>query len=204
MTLAGTQPYPDADARAAIREDLHDTLVVEAAAGTGKTTELVNRILRVLETGPDRIEQIVAVTFTEKAAGELKLRLREALEIRRGQIGDATSQDRLDKALESLEEAHVNTIHGFCAELIRERPVEACVDPLFVVLTEPQAEQLYTRAFQGWLQQALAEPSEGLRRALRRTSAPAFAGGENDGPVGRIRNAGRDLAKWREFPAPWR
>ncbi len=85
MTATTTRPYPDADARRAIRDDLDDTLVVEAAAGTGKTTELVNRILRVLETGPDRIEQIVAVTFTEKAAGELKLRLREALEVRRGQ-----------------------------------------------------------------------------------------------------------------------
>src|SRR5262245_26609992 len=111
MTMAGTRPYPDAAARAAIRDDLDDTLVVEAAAGTGKTTELVNRVLRVLETGPDRIEQVVAVTFTEKAAGELKLRLREALEIRRGQAGEAEVQTRLDEALKSLEEAHVNTIH---------------------------------------------------------------------------------------------
>src|SRR5262249_50693000 len=114
MTIAGSQPYPDADARAAIRDDLNDTLVVEAAAGPGKTTELVNRILRVVETGPDRIEQIVAVTFTEKAAGELKLRLREALEVRRGQASDSAVRDRLDDALKSLEEAHVNTIHGFC------------------------------------------------------------------------------------------
>ena len=73
----------DADARASIRDDLDATLVVEAAAGTGKTTELVKRILRVLEAGPTTMEQIVAVTFTEKAAGELKLRLREALETAR-------------------------------------------------------------------------------------------------------------------------
>src|SRR5215467_14316825 len=204
MTVTSTRPYPDADARAAIRDDLNDTLVVEAAAGTGKTTELVNRILRVLETGPDRIEQIVAVTFTEKAAGELKLRLREALEVRRGQTVDTAAQERLDNALKSLEEAHVNTIHGFCAELIRERPVEARVDPLFAVLTEPQADHLYTRAFQAWLQEALARPSEGLRRALRRTSAPAFGGGDSNGPVDRLRQAGRALAEWREFPSAWR
>jgi len=204
MTITGSRLYPDADARAAIRDDLNDTLVVEAAAGTGKTTELVNRILRVVETGPDRIEQIVAVTFTEKAAGELKLRLREALEVRRGQTSDSDVQDRLDDALKSLEEAHVNTIHGFCAEIIRERPVEACVDPLFTVLTEPQAGHLYTRAFQGWLQEALSRPSEGLRRALRRTSAPAFGGGDSDGPVDRLRQAGRALAEWREFSHPWR
>jgi ATP-dependent exoDNAse (exonuclease V) beta subunit len=204
MTVVTTQSYPDADARRAIGDDLNDTLVVEAAAGTGKTTELVNRIMRVLETGPDRIERMVAVTFTEKAAGELKLRLREALEIRRGQTADSNARDRLDEALKSLEEAHVNTIHGFCAELIRERPVEARVDPLFSVLTEPQADHLYTRAFQSWLQEALASPPEGVRRALRRTSAPAFGGGDSDGPVDRLRNAGRQLAEWREFPQSWR
>ena len=194
----------DADARAAIRDSLDETLVVEAAAGTGKTTELVKRILRVLETGRARMEEIVAVTFTEKAAGELKLRLREALETARTDAKDGEVRARLDAALETLEEAHVNTIHGFCAELIRERPVEARVDPLFAVLTEPQADHLYTRAFQAWLQQALASPSEGLRRALRRTSAPAFSGaGDGDGPVDRLRRAGRSLVEWRDFSQPW-
>src|SRR6185436_5228139 len=74
---------PDADARRAISDALDETFVVEAAAGTGKTTELVTRIVRVLATGRATMDQIVAVTFTEKAAGELKLRLREALEYER-------------------------------------------------------------------------------------------------------------------------
>ena len=67
-------------------EALDETLVVEAAAGTGKTTELVNRILRVLATGRAKMAQIVAVTFTEKAAGELKLRLRQTLEHERASV----------------------------------------------------------------------------------------------------------------------
>src|SRR5258708_38546683 len=99
----------DAAARIAIRDSLDETLVVEAAAGTGKTTELVNRILRVIEIGRAGMDEIVAVTFTEKAAGELKLRLREALETRRTEAKDADVRTRLDAALESLEEAHVNT-----------------------------------------------------------------------------------------------
>src|SRR5205085_1371810 len=140
------------------------------------------RILRVLASGRATMKEIVAVTFTEKAAGELKLRLRERLERDRAEAApDGDVHQRLDVALETLEEAHVNTIHGFCAELLRERPVEACVDPLFAVLTEPQSRRLYDRAFSRWLEQALKSPREGVRRALRRTSMPSF-GGDADGP----------------------
>src|SRR5438094_235520 len=192
----------DADARQAIKDDLDTTLVVEAAAGTGKTTELVDRILRVLATGRAKMIEIVAVTFTEKAAGELKLRLREALEQERAESTDAATRGRLEHALQTLEEAHVNTIHGFCAELLRERPVEAAVDPLFAVLTEPQAERLYIRAFNAWVQEALANPPEGVRRGLRRTSAPWF-GGEAAGPIDRIRTAGWILAGLRDFTHAW-
>ena len=102
----------DAEARRKIRDDLDTTLIVEAAAGTGKTTELINRILSVLEKKSVTMTEIVAVTFTEKAAGELKLRLREELETRRSAADDDTIRHRLDEALEHLEEAHVNTIHG--------------------------------------------------------------------------------------------
>src|SRR6185295_8078846 len=101
----------DGAARGAIANDLDATLVVEAAAGTGKTTELVTRILRVLATGRAVMTGIVAVTFTEKAAGELKLRLRERLEQDRARPDQAAEvRTRLDRALEALEEAHVNTI----------------------------------------------------------------------------------------------
>ena len=194
----------DQEARDAIQHELDTTLVVEAAAGTGKTTELVKRILRVLATGRAGMKQIVAVTFTEKAAGELKLRLREALEHDRTQTAEALVKALLDDALETLEEANVNTIHGFCAELLRERPVEARVDPLFAVLTEPQSDRLYARAFRAWLQDALHDPPDGVRRALRRTSAPSFGGGaENAGPIDRLRSAGRALAEWRDYRRPW-
>lgn len=201
----------DRAVREAIANDLDVTLVVEAAAGTGKTTELVNRILRVLETGAAAIDQIVAVTFTEKAAGELKLRLREALELRRAGAVDEEVRQRLEDALGKLEEAYVNTIHGFCADLLRERPVEARVDPMFAVLTEPQAMRVYDRAFRAWLQEVLRDPPEGVRRALRRTAGASFgigpagaAGPIDDGPIGRLRSAGRALVEMRDYPAPWR
>ncbi|HVQ26638.1 MAG TPA: UvrD-helicase domain-containing protein, partial [Planctomycetota bacterium] len=70
----------DAAERERIRASLDETLVVEAAAGTGKTSELVARLVNVLAEGRGTVQSVAALTFTEKAAGELKLRLRSDLE----------------------------------------------------------------------------------------------------------------------------
>jgi ATP-dependent exoDNAse (exonuclease V) beta subunit len=194
----------DQQARELISTALDETLVVEAAAGTGKTTELVKRILRVIETGRAEVTSLVAVTFTEKAAGELKLRLRQELEDARSRAGDEVTRMRLERALKNLEEAHVSTIHGFCGDLLRERPVEAGVDPLFTVLTEAQARRLYAEAFSAWFQEALQDPPEGVRRSLRRTSRRGWGGDiDEDGPVERLRRAGWELTEWRDFSASW-
>src|SRR5262245_43282625 len=190
----------DADSRRIIREELDLTLVVEAAAGTGKTTELVNRIVRVLSEGRANVREIVAVTFTEKAAGELKLRLRQQLETERRQALSRDAAARLDEAVQNLEEARVSTIHGFCADLLRERPVEARVDPLFRVLTEGQAERLFNEAFGVWFQWILESPPEAVRRSLRRTSRGARPGDvDEDAPMERLRRAAFDLAARRHF-----
>ena len=199
MTAGHVMPIDDAASRQLIETALDTTFVVEAAAGTGKTTALVGRIVRIIAEGKAQVGEIVAVTFTEKAAGELKLRLRERLDLARAAAGsDPEARTRLDSALTRLEEAHVGTIHAFCADLLRERPVEAGVDPLFEVLTEPAATRLFDDAFGRWLQDVLADPPEGVRRALRRS---AFGG--EDGPVDRLRRAAWDLAQWRDFVEPW-
>src|ERR1044071_9070870 len=115
----------DAADRARIATALDETLVVEAAAGTGKTTALVQRMVRVLATGRATTAGLVAVTFTEKAAGEVKLRLRQELEAARGDAAlPASERAALEDALRSLEEAQIGTIHGFCADLLKEHPVE--------------------------------------------------------------------------------
>ena len=194
----------DERGRRLIQEAIDDTLVVEAAAGTGKTTELVRRIVRVLAEGRADVREIVAVTFTEKAAGELKLRLRQQLEDARRDAPAREIQARLDAAVQNLEEAHVSTIHGFCADLLRERPVEASIDPLFRVLTEGQAERLFNEAFAAWFQMALAHPPEGVRRSLRRASRGSRPGDvDEDGPTERLRRAGFALTEWRDFREPW-
>jgi ATP-dependent helicase/nuclease subunit A len=193
------QRLVDADARAVIASRLEDTLIVEAAAGTGKTTALVERIVRMIAEGKAGVNEIVAVTFTEKAAGELKLRLRERLDyVRLNAAASGEQRARLDEALTTLEEAHVGTIHAFCADLVRERPVEAGIDPLFDVLTERPAQRLFDEAFGRWLQEILEDPPNGVRRALRRS---AFGGDE--GPVDRLRYAAYELAQWRDFTTLW-
>lgn len=191
---------PDQDDRDVIREALDTTLIVEAAAGTGKTTALVSRLIATLAAGRVRIDEVVAVTFTEKAAGELKLRLREDLERAYANAGDEATRARLAEALAHLEEAHISTIHGFCADLLRERPLEANVDPRFEVLMEPASMQLLDQAFDIWLRDSLETPGEGLRRILRRRQRAS----DEDGPTGQLRRALTALADWRDFPAPWR
>jgi len=195
----------DHGAREVIKAVLDETLVVEAAAGTGKTTALVDRMVRVLATGRAEMSGLVAVTFTEKAAGELKLRLRQELEKARAAAARPPDEHAaLETALRSLEEAQIGTIHGFCADLLKEHPVEAEVDPLFVVLTEDQARRRYDEAFTSWFQAALKDMPEGVRRSLRRSSRPGMGGdGDADGPVDRLRSAGWSLTEWRDFPSSW-
>ena len=82
MTAVATSPLADEAARRRIREALEESQLVEAAAGTGKTTVLVERLVAILEQGLGKVDGLAAVTFTRKAAGELKLRLREELDKR--------------------------------------------------------------------------------------------------------------------------
>ena len=191
--------------RELIKTALDDTLIVEAAAGTGKTTELVGRIVALIENRRATIAQIVAVTFSEKAAGELKLRLREELERARAAADpDSDASLLLHDAVHDFEEAHVSTIHTFCAELLRERPVEARVDPSFEVLTDTHAERLFDEAFTSWLHEQLAKPDEGVRRSLRRPVKWRFGDDDSeDGPIERLRSAARNLREWRDHSAPW-
>ena len=193
------RPLADQAGRDRIREDLRATLVVEAASGTGKTTELVRRMVAALASGAATLDAMVAVTFTEAAAGELKLRIREEIEKVRASAADAAPEvaARLTEALRRLEEAHIGTIHAFCTDLLRERPVEAGVDPRFEVAADDVASSLFTRAFDRWFEEQLAAPGEAVRRILRR------AGRDRESPRDVLRGAALELAERRDFPAPW-
>ena len=199
MTLVNPTVISDQAVRDRIRDDLDVTLVIEAAAGTGKTTALVNRIVSVIGSGRGELARIVAVTFTEKAAGELKLRLRAEIErARQGTEPSSEGRARFDLALKQLEEARIGTIHSFCADLLRERPVEARVDPMFEVAPEDVAGEMFDAAFERWFERILDQPGEGMRRLLRRRDLSA-----RTGPREIARHAALELMNWRDFDSPW-
>ncbi len=199
MTPATPTIISDQAVRDRIRDDLDVTLVIEAAAGTGKTTALVNRIVSVIGSGRGELARIVAVTFTEKAAGELKLRLRAEIERARQSTEHLSeARARFDLALKQLEEARIGTIHSFCADLLRERPVEAQVDPMFEVAPEDLAGEMFDAAFERWFEKILDNPSEGMRRLLRRRDLSS-----RSGPRAIARRAALELMNWRDFDSPW-
>jgi ATP-dependent helicase/nuclease subunit A len=148
---------PDADARERAVTDFGTNLVVTAGAGTGKTSLLVERTLVAIATGVAAIDRLAAITFTERAAGELKTRISSGLDrLRRMARREEPADDRFEAgrvmarlaggatdtgaiearclaAMERLDRATITTIHGFCAELLRSFPLEAGVDPDFDV-----------------------------------------------------------------------
>ena len=175
---------------------------MEAAAGTGKTTSVVSRVVEMVAADTARIGQIAAITFTEKAAGELRLRIRQGLESRiedeEKDPGAGARRGRLEVALSQLEEASIGTIHAFCATVLRERPIEAGVDPDFQILTDADQRAFFERVFRRFVDRQLENPGPGIARLLRRSRNPAVS------PLEVLREAGRRLLDYRPFEAAWK
>ena len=158
----------DAETRRRIRTATGRSLLVEAAAGTGKTTLIVGRILQGVRTGHIQLRDTVAITFTEKAAGELEERLRRELskELHAADLS-AEERARVRRAVRELDRAQISTIHAFCARLLREKPAEAGVDPEFEVMEATAAGLLQDRCWRDWMDEHVAESDPVLVEALR-------------------------------------
>ena len=162
----------DATDRARIATQVDDNLCVEAGAGTGKTTSMVDRVVAVLTGGPVNgrlvgVDDMAVITFTEFAAAELMSRVREALE---GMRDTATGEvlERVDAALAGLHRAHIETIHAFCLGLLRERPIEAGLDPRFAPMDDLEADVRFDAAYQAWLNGRLSAGGDDLALAIDR------------------------------------
>ena len=119
----------------------------------------------------------------------------------------------LTQAVQELEEARMGTIHSFCADLLREHPVEAEIDPLFEVAPDDMTYPLFDLAFERWFEKQLENPGEGVRRILRLPQRKQFGGGRSatlvsrpreSGPKPMLRRAAWELVKERDFTAPWK
>lgn len=154
--------------RERIRTDLSSNLCVEAGAGTGKTTVLVDRIAEVLGSGYATVDEIAVITFTEAAAAELAARVRQKLETALDDAADEDQRTRIHTALTGLHRAHVETIHAFASSLLRERPVEAGLDPGFEVLDTLPAQLAFDAAYDAWLHELLSSEWPEVVAAVRR------------------------------------
>ena len=168
MTVRPSHPdMPDAAARLRALSDLESSLLVEAGAGTGKTSLLAARLTMLLLRGTPP-SQIAAITFTEAAASELAERvylyvstllagtvpepLKPLLEVGL----NADQRGRLEAAADRLDGLTATTIHGFCQLLLADFAVEADIDPGAQVIDEDMAKALFERVFDAWLTRRLS------------------------------------------------
>ena len=176
----------DVDARKIIGEDLGATLFVEASAGTGKTTSLVQRVTNLVATGTTTLDRIAAITFTEAAAAELRDRVRANLEeASADDRRESGERDRCLRGVADLDQAAISTLHAFAGSLLRERPLEAGLPPSFETSDEILAGIKFEDEWTGWLDRHLDGESDlaphlalaltlGLTLNQLRTVAQAF------------------------------
>jgi ATP-dependent helicase/nuclease subunit A len=160
--MSNERQLADQRARDRIVSDLDRNLLVEAGAGSGKTHEMARRMAAGVATGVYQVEHMSAVTFTRKAAAELRGRFQLALEDQLGQSAarpDAADRiARIRAALSNLERFFAGTIHAFCAHVLRERPVEAGVSPGFTELDEVADARLRKQSWRDFLTASKADP----------------------------------------------
>ena len=139
--------------RAVARRD--EPLFVHAGAGSGKSSVLVERFARAVVEDGVPVDRVLAITFTERAAAELRVRVRERL------IAAGARE-----AARASERAWVSTIHGFCSRLLRTHAVAAGLDPEFTVLDEHASERLAADAFEAALEEFVGRPPHAARVEL--------------------------------------
>ncbi|WP_372371213.1 UvrD-helicase domain-containing protein [Candidatus Uabimicrobium sp. HlEnr_7] len=156
----------DQHARELIQHDLDTTYLVEAGAGTGKTTLLVGRILNLICSGRATLVQIVAITFTEKAAEELKTRIKKQLLLLLETEKNTQVLQRIRTAYLDIEKSNINTIHGFCASVLKQYAIEAGLSPEFSVVDPGAFNKFIHSQWQLWLQEQIEQRNECLYSLL--------------------------------------
>ena len=182
----------DANTLERITGELDTNFIVEAGAGTGKTYALVSRVVALVKAGY-QMGGIVAITFTEAAAAELSERIRSRIEQLLDDENSSNEGDALyplvgderanvERALEEIDQAVIQTIHSFAAQLLQERPIEAGLPPGWAPMDEIDSAERFADRWDEWKERALgADAPPDLQDALRA-----------------LLLQGMGVAKWRE------
>ena len=141
--------------------DIERHICVTAGAGSGKTAVLVERYLKILREGNVEPREIVAITFTEKAAAEMKARVIERL----NEVEDRGTRERL---LEQMNTAPISTIHSFCSRILREFPFQADVPANFGILPGIDQKLLLQNTLRKTLKEIATNTQDRHRAELHR------------------------------------
>lgn len=135
-------------------------LSITANAGSGKTRVLVSRYCDIVEYMGIRPAEMAAITFTEKAASELRTRIAEELEHRLSDESHKINWEKLKKAREGFTSAMVSTIHGFCSKLLHEYPIETDTPPNFRVINGYERRAMEQESLDDAIETALSSPHD--------------------------------------------
>lgn len=173
-------------------------VAVNAGAGSGKTSVLVNRYVYILENGKleegKEIDSILAITFTKKAAAEMKERIRKSI------IEKSMEDKKWKKIYYDMDKAHISTIHSFCSKILRENPVESNIDPNFRVMEDYEAAKLLLEVIQGYIDEEI-DKNINIQEFFRYFTASIYDGiaYEIKNLYGKIRSTGIEFSKVKDM-----
>lgn len=176
-----------------------EDILVAAAAGSGKTAVLVERIIRKI-ADPSRgfsVDRLLVATFTKAAAAEMKQRIREALE---RALEEEPEEEHLRKQLSLLGRASITTLHSFCMEVIRRYYQQIPLNPAFRILNENEAEMLRQELLEELFEDKYGEEGEG---STFRELVDWFSGERNDDAMHRLVQRLYDFSRSHSWPDHW-
>ncbi len=148
-------------------------LSVTAGPGAGKTFVLVERYLEILRAKKISVENIVAITFTNRAANEMRQRVRQRIDSLL-RTSSAKERERWLRHKRTLDGAVITTIHGLCSRLLHEFPVEANIDPQFVLLDEHQSIMMLEAVVEEALTESIHRGDETILQFTQGTGRAAL------------------------------
>ena len=168
---AANPPYLDEETKQQreIRITIDKNVAVSAGAGSGKTKVLGTRFIYILQhdQGATNADDIIAITFTRKAAGEMKTRIREYMQKEVLHAADDDSRQFWRNQLQARDKAFITTIQGWCSRILRENPVEADLDPAFTVAEDFEGEEFLEDCLNKYLRKKLEDQDASVMKLVQ-------------------------------------